>query len=210
MTAATTGRCSHCHHCRCRHRRQRRGCAATTVGASTDSPPSTVIAAPPVATPADGNASTPTPPSPLPTPPRPRQLVPPSSPEVITLPAKRTRRQRNEVVLLQRPDGEGELLLYSLSCTASPPLSLPLHSQTSSTASLPLLPLAPLELVPASPSLGPPDCPRSRCLCPPQRRSLRRLRHAICLRHHLRLHCRFHLCFTVAYASAYRYRLLCA
>ncbi len=98
-----------------RHRRRRRRCvrAATTAGASTDSPSSTDAAAttaPAIAACAASAGEL---------------ILTPSLLEANTLPAKRKRKLRNKVELLQELEEEGELLLSPLSCTASPLPFLP-------------------------------------------------------------------------------------
>ncbi len=135
--------------CRRRRRRQRRRHAATSAGDSTYGSPSTYVAASAIAAPAG------------------RDGPMPSSPEVTTPPAGRTLRRRNEVELLRDVDGEGDLLLSSLSCTTSPPPlspSSPPRSQASFTAWPPLLPPAPLEHMSSSPPVclpAPPEFPES-------------------------------------------------
>jgi hypothetical protein len=126
-----------------------------------DRSPSTAATAP-----ASKSTPMPTPEAASPTPPSPQQPVSPLSlPEVNTPPAKRTRRQHNGVELLRGLEGEGELLLSPLSCTASllpflPPSSSSSHM--SSTASLPLLLPAPLDLELVSSVSGPLRRPHSR------------------------------------------------
>jgi hypothetical protein len=162
MTAATGGK----RRCGC-HRRRRRGCAATTVGATTDRSPSMVVAAPAVATPASGNASMPTPASLSPTSPRSQQQVPPSSPEVITQLAKRTRRRCNEVELhIAGAGGGGQA--PPLSSLPSFLLSSPPRSHMSSTTSLPLIPpaLTGLPAPPVFPASPPPGAALSAGAAP--------------------------------------------
>jgi hypothetical protein len=91
---------------RCHRRRRRRGCTITAVGRVPAQPTNPVAA-----TPAGRLAS-----------PLSRAPLPSSPPEIISPPAKRTRRQRNEVELLWNLELEGEFLLYPLSCPATPPL----------------------------------------------------------------------------------------
>ncbi len=170
--ATTTAANTEKRRCRCHHH-QRRGRVTTTVGASTDRSPATaaVAVAPAAATSASKSASTPPPEAASSRPPSLQQPVPPfSSPEVNTPPAKQTRRRCNKVELLRGLVGEGELLLSSLSCTASPllfSLPLPSRSHMSSTALPPLLLLAPLDLEPASPVSSPHAPPTFPASLPP-------------------------------------------
>jgi hypothetical protein len=166
---------------RCRHR-QRRGRAAI-VGAVSDRSPSTATAAPAAETTAGDNACTPTPEVAPPTPPSLQQSTSPlPSPEIITPPAKRTRRRRNKVELLCGSGDESEFLLSPLPCTPLPPsssLSSPSRSQKSSpaspsstasppsTASLPVSPHVLLYLEPVPLASGPPAPPTLPASPPP-------------------------------------------
>jgi hypothetical protein len=105
------------------HHGRRRGRATRTEGASPALQPSSIISAqtsatpgPAVATPDRGKACS--------SPPRP--LATSSSPDVMSPPAKKTKKQRNELELLRSDVNTNELLLSPLRCTASPPPSSPL------------------------------------------------------------------------------------
>jgi hypothetical protein len=154
---------------RCRRRRRRRH-TATIASAGTDRSPTTATVA--ADTPAGESASTPSPASPTPTPPSPQQpVLPASSPEIRTPPPKRNKRKRrNEVELSRGLDGDGELLLSPLSCTASSlqsSLSPPSNTDMSPTVTSPPLPPAPLVIEPATPPTSPPAPPELVTLPPP-------------------------------------------
>jgi hypothetical protein len=155
---ATAARCRR----RC-HLRHRRGHATRTEGASPGPQPSSIITAqtsatlgPAVATPDRGKACTL---SPVPSPPRPPATS--LSPDVTSLPAKKTRKRRNELELLRSDVNTNELLLSPLRCTTSPSPSSPSTPSSPSLSPCPPGPPpepalscspAPLERIMASPS----------------------------------------------------------
>jgi hypothetical protein len=147
--------------CRCHRRRRRRGRAAFTSGANSAHPPSTATTVPAVATRAGEKPCTPTPNAVLTTPRSPQRLAfPLPSPEIVSPPAKRTRKWRTEVELLRGLEEEGEFLVSPLSGAASPPSfspPSPSSRHTPPTASLlvalpPVLTPVRLNLEPVSPT----------------------------------------------------------
>jgi hypothetical protein len=101
----------------------------------------------------------------LSTPPHTSQTLP--SPELLTPPAKRTRRRRNEVELLRDHEEDNELLLSPFSAPATPHTAT-LHASTPpttpTTTAVPYTPTSPAswEDLPASPLLDAPTPTRGR------------------------------------------------